>query len=240
MKLAVGAAVCALAVLLGGSTVARSAPACQPTIANGSTPPGETPSPNHHGNGQLWTVLPTNGILDYPGFLQPEGWLDVKFPWWRAVTGALRITGKRLDAAAPPLAAEIPAGYGPTGFQASGVLFPTRGCWEVTGHSDGATLTFVVLATVGRDASPTPSASLLAPRLRHRAATLRWRGTTEAVSFDLRVRPARGSWRTVLRETTDRTYLLRVRKPGRYQAEVRAHDRWQAGPWSRPLGLRLG
>jgi len=66
------------------------------------------------------------------------------FPWQRGVRGALAISGHRLDASAPPLRAEVPAGYGPSGFQASYVIFPTTGCWEVIGRVADAQLTFVV------------------------------------------------------------------------------------------------
>ena len=38
----------------------------------------------------------------------------------------------------------LPEGYGTVGFQASGVDFPTEGCWEVTGAVGDATLTFVM------------------------------------------------------------------------------------------------
>jgi hypothetical protein len=36
-------------------------------------------------------------------------------------------------------------GYGESGFQASGVVFPGAGCYEITGEAAGATLTFVTL-----------------------------------------------------------------------------------------------
>jgi hypothetical protein len=61
------------------------------------------------------------------------------------VRGQLEITGHRLDGPAPPLTASVPEGYGESGFQASGVTFPTAGCWEVTGRVGDATLTFVTL-----------------------------------------------------------------------------------------------
>ena len=65
-----------------------------------------------------------------------------------ACSGDLRISGRRLDAAAPPLRDDVPDGYGSTGFQASGVHFPTEGCWEVTGDLGTATtlsfVTFVI------------------------------------------------------------------------------------------------
>jgi hypothetical protein len=68
----------------------------------------------------------------------------MKFPWWRGVQGRLIIEGRRLDADAPALRAHIPNGYGASGFQATGLIFPTPGCWEVTGHAGEATLSFVV------------------------------------------------------------------------------------------------
>jgi hypothetical protein len=35
--------------------------------------------------------------------------------------------------------------YGPIRFQASEIIFPTAGCWEVTGQVKSANLTFVTL-----------------------------------------------------------------------------------------------
>ena len=67
----------------------------------------------------------------------------MKFPWVRGVRGKLTIQGKRLDAPAPPLRAHIPDGYGDTGFQATGIIFPSEGCWEVTGKVGDSSLTFV-------------------------------------------------------------------------------------------------
>jgi hypothetical protein len=67
----------------------------------------------------------------------------MKFPWWRMVTGRLQLSGRRLDATAPPAMTDVPGGYGPTGFQATSVTFPTQGCWQVTGRADHASLSFV-------------------------------------------------------------------------------------------------
>jgi hypothetical protein len=61
--------------------------------------------------------------------------------------GRLRIEGRRLDASASPLRAEVPDGYGDLGFQASSVIFPTPGCWEVTGRVNDASVTFVTKVT---------------------------------------------------------------------------------------------
>lgn len=56
----------------------------------------------------------------------------------------LTVAGERLDAAAPPLRAHVPPGYGPEGFQPTGLTFPTAGCWRLTGSVGGVSLTFVV------------------------------------------------------------------------------------------------
>jgi len=69
----------------------------------------------------------------------------MKFGWTRGegLRGKLKIRGRRLDAPAPPLRADIPNGYGDTGFQATALIFPTEGCWEVTGEVADTRVTFV-------------------------------------------------------------------------------------------------
>jgi hypothetical protein len=128
---------------------ATSLLSCPVTAPNGSTPPGEQPSPDLHGNGRIWTGLWPEGRVVFkpggPGHILPDGSLEMKWWWWRGVMGQLTIEGRRLDAPAPPLRAEIPEGYGATGFQASGLIFPSQGCWEVTGRVGEASLTFVTL-----------------------------------------------------------------------------------------------
>ena len=122
---------------------------CTVTKPNGNTPPGEHSCPDCFGNGALWTALWPDGKVAFsrggPGFVAEDGSLSMKFPWWRGVRGKLTITGRRLDAHAPPLRARIPEGYGDIGFQATGVIFPTVGCWEVTGKAGDASLRFVTL-----------------------------------------------------------------------------------------------
>ena len=80
-----------------------------------------------------------------PGSIEPDGSLSMKFGWTRGegLRGKLKIHGKRLDAPAPPLRASIPDGYGDTGFQATALIFPTEGCWEVTGEVGDTRVTFV-------------------------------------------------------------------------------------------------
>jgi len=122
---------------------------CSVTQPNGNTPPGEQPDDKSYGNGKLWTVLWwTNGSLTYPpgepGIILPDGSLQVKVGWFRGAKGKLTIEGRRSDSPGPPLRAWIPEGYGDLGFQATGVIFPTPGCWEVTGRVQETRLTFVV------------------------------------------------------------------------------------------------
>lgn len=101
----------------------------------------------NYGNNGLSTSLFEGGTVVFrpggPGFVLPDGSLSMKFPWCRSVRGKLTITGRRLDAPAPPLRASIPEGYGEIGFQATALIFPTAGCWEVTGKVGEASLTFV-------------------------------------------------------------------------------------------------
>jgi hypothetical protein len=98
------------------------------------------------GNGRLWVggLWPRGIILMTPDFINPDGTMGMKFGWWRATSGYLTITGRRLDAPAPPATGDpSPGAYGLTGFNASGVTFPTEGCWQVTGRAGAVSFTFV-------------------------------------------------------------------------------------------------
>jgi hypothetical protein len=80
--------------------------------------------------------------------IERDGSIRTKLGWWRGRPGELVITGRRLDAPAPPLLAHSSSiGYGPRGFQPSGLIFPTVGCWKVTGTLPRAKLVFVVKVT---------------------------------------------------------------------------------------------
>ncbi len=120
--------------------------ACRVTVPNGNK--GGDVEPGFFGSRELSVSLmwPTGTVVFKPGgagTVLPDGSLSMKFGWQRGTHGALTIEGHRIDAAAPPLRAHIPAGYGDTGFQATALIFPTPGCWEVTGHVGQATVTFV-------------------------------------------------------------------------------------------------
>ena len=119
---------------------------CSVTKPNGDTPPGQSGGPDWYGNGALWTVLFRNGVVEFrprgPGFILPDGSLMMKFPWWRRAEGKLLITGRRVDASAPPLRAEV-GQSGDVHMVPTYIIFPTAGCWEVTGKVGETRLVFV-------------------------------------------------------------------------------------------------
>jgi hypothetical protein len=102
-----------------------------------------------YGNDALQAGLWPGGKVIFkpggPGAVLADGALSMKFWWWRLRPGHLTFQGRRLDAPAPPLRASVPDGYGDTGFQATALIFPTVGCWEVTGRLGDDSLTFVTL-----------------------------------------------------------------------------------------------
>jgi hypothetical protein len=144
--------------VLTGSFVSPQSPApsdtCAVTTNNGRglvRGASEPPAGNHsNDNRTIATSLWPRGTVTFkpggPGCVDEDGSLWMKFPWWhKGKQKRLVIEGRRLDGDAPPLRARIPDGYSGE-FQASGVIFPTPGCWEVTGKVDDERLTFVVRA----------------------------------------------------------------------------------------------
>jgi hypothetical protein len=129
----------------------------------GTRPSSEPPFPGenfNYGNRYLGVAMWSKGRLVASrlpdgsswGQVMPDGTIYAKLGWFRGVPGRLHIQGERLDAPAPPLHASVPAGYGSSGFQATGLTFPTRGCWRVIGSVAGHELEFVVFVTKRRKA----------------------------------------------------------------------------------------
>jgi hypothetical protein len=123
---------------------------CPVTLPHRVGPPGVSPNDffgwgSSYGNGKLWVggLWPRGVIIAGPELVAQDGSVDIKFGWWRAASGKLQVTGRQLDAPAPPVRAHVPDGYGDNGFQASNVEFPTEGCWEVTGALPATGLRFV-------------------------------------------------------------------------------------------------
>jgi hypothetical protein len=159
-RFVVGVSGLAAAGLVGAASAASGAQhvahACPVTVVSRRTrPPASVPHSLDYGNASIAVRLYPNGHLIAGRLagggrwatINPNGSIDAKYGWWRAGDDArLTISGHRLDAAAPPLIADVPNGYG-VGFQATALTFPTTGCWRVTGTFKRARLSFTVLVT---------------------------------------------------------------------------------------------
>ena len=111
-----------------------------------------------YGNRALWVgaLWPHGVVFITPDDVDSSGALQMKFGWYRLTFGSLSITGRRLDASVPPASGHA-ANYGLIGFAASGVTFPTEGCWRVTGRVGRTALSFVTFVIKGRcDRNTTP------------------------------------------------------------------------------------
>jgi hypothetical protein len=123
---------------------------CAVTTPNGIAAGQEHPDRGSFGNAQVsvgpFGLWPDGTVLFKPGgagFITRDGSLGMKFGWRRGVAGQLKIEGRRIDGVAPPLRSEVSSGYGDRGFQATYLIFPTPGCWEVTGAVGDARVTFI-------------------------------------------------------------------------------------------------
>lgn len=101
------------------------------------------------GNEALQAVLPPGGKFTFipggGGFVDHDGALGIKFAWNRLKPGQLNVGGRRLDGEAPPARGYFSDGYGEIGAESMYLVFPTPGCWEITGTVGGSSLTFVLL-----------------------------------------------------------------------------------------------
>jgi len=129
---------------------ADGCPVTQPTTAPPEMRERLFGSGSAHGNDDLWVGgLGEDGIMAIDErSVDTDGSIGTKLGWWRNVPGSVLISGRRLDSPAPPASGEGSDGYGNLGFQASGVHFPTEGCWEITGSIGESELTFVTFVFV--------------------------------------------------------------------------------------------
>jgi hypothetical protein len=88
----------------------------------------------------LWTVA---AALRVPAVHELGEW-RVKFPWFTRppADDVPAITARRLDGAGTFRADANRAFDAHGSWVASGLIFSAPGCWEVTGHYRGSTLTF--------------------------------------------------------------------------------------------------
>jgi len=141
------------------------------------TPPSPYPTEQSEGSfwfgtENLWTILPMDGTWrglpiwnsaeiaessSARGYEPTDSAFRNKLFWWhegfdwRTEDVPLKVTGRRLDAPAPPLITEH-ANNGWTNdshhpFMVAGIFIPTLGCWQITGDYKGERLTYVVLVT---------------------------------------------------------------------------------------------
>lgn len=105
-----------------------------------------------YGADALWTALPQYGVWSAlphnpEGYTQKIFWWRKGYSWTEEPEPKLTVTGRRLDALAPPLnVSKATSAYTPEfgSGMLVGVDFPTTGCWEISGRYADAELSFVV------------------------------------------------------------------------------------------------
>lgn len=143
-----------LALAIGTGTTAcshglfpsRAAPTASPQSSCPVSPPAPVGPNGALGAGGMsgaWYVSPDGQLGGVKGRDWQVGPAGNKVPWLRPIGAPLRISGHPLDAPTPTLVASIPGGY-PTAFQATGLTFPTAGCWEITAVAGSSVVQFVV------------------------------------------------------------------------------------------------
>ena len=139
-----------LLIVLTGCSFADSASpaACPVTEPAWVKPPADTavsgePAYGHYFVNDDHSIMASAGWVLDKEYLLAERGNGIKMGWFRPAGATLEITGQRLDGESPPLEAHVPCCY-PTRFQATGVSFPSEGCWEVTAKAAESELSFVV------------------------------------------------------------------------------------------------
>lgn len=119
------------------------------------TPYPAEPPPEYeefwYGTPELWTMLRVDGTWsslphNAAGYTQKIAWWREGYDIYTEPNPELIVTGKRLEASAPPLL-ESRATNARTelgDLMMVGVDIPTLGCWEITGQYNGHELSFVV------------------------------------------------------------------------------------------------
>jgi hypothetical protein len=120
--------VAANSALSQDQSASGTASSCKATQPNGLGP-----SPEYYGVGKMAVYIYTGGTVVFQpgggGFVDTDGSLGIKWPWWHGVPGALTITGRTFLTRPGSLPTFL--------------IFPQAGCWEVTGTVGNENLTFV-------------------------------------------------------------------------------------------------
>ena len=125
-----------------GSTAAQDCPVTKPIDAN---PPTVVPDGRPFIGPGLFYVSPDRKIRASVGGWDTSRPGDLGVLWLKPLGVSLEVSGRRLDAEAPPL--EIFAGGDDLrDFQVvvGGLIFPTEGCWEIVAQSEKSVLRFVM------------------------------------------------------------------------------------------------
>jgi hypothetical protein len=126
--------------------------ACLVTTPETATPPDD-PNADPFGAGPWFINADQTIWADWgPGWAAGKSATN-KVIWLRPAQTDLVLSGQRLDGESLPMEASIPCCYN-TGFQVTGLYFPTGGCWEVTATAGESQLQFVV--EIAPNAGETP------------------------------------------------------------------------------------
>jgi hypothetical protein len=121
---------------------------CDVTMAVREKPP-QQPGAGPLGEGP-WYVNDDRSI--WAPALKWKAGKGEKVIWIRPWGKDLAVTGRRLDGPTVPLKFKAPCCY-PWGFQVTGLMFPTEGCWEVTVKAGKSKLIFIIQVRPANDAA---------------------------------------------------------------------------------------
>ena len=104
----------------------------------------DTPEPGYYFVNQDTSIWASAWWAETPDakYLR-AGEKGIKVGWFRPAGEALEITGHRIDDKTVALETHIPCCY-PSRFQATGLIFPEKGCWEITATAGNSELSFFV------------------------------------------------------------------------------------------------
>ena len=116
-----------------------------------------TVSPTHS---RLWTAELREGFAATPGYVNRDGSVWLKAPWFaagppsapkRGPRGVLRISGIPMGRLGPPLRAQTRQvwvdGYEGSAVWAVVLTFPREGCWSIVGRANRTSYSFQLLVT---------------------------------------------------------------------------------------------
>ena len=115
----------------------------------------------------IWVSIPEDGVLELSAertvtFGNLEGWRTETFTWLRddGVEGFVVVSGERLDKPSdlqPQTPLSPQRQYVQVGTVRTGIAFPDKGCWEVTGTVGDHSITWVMDVRFGETiATPVP------------------------------------------------------------------------------------